>query len=401
MKILIISQYFYPENFKINDIAISLVQKGHEVEVLTGTPNYPFGDFYNGFKFWSNNDGFYEGIKIHRAKLIPRKKGGKIMLSLNYLSFVFFGFFKLLTIKSDFDRILTFAPSPITVGILGSLASIKYNAKTLLWVQDLWPESVKVAGGVKNTLILNLLDFLTRNIYHFTDLILIQSEFFKNYIKNQNVDHDKIYYLPNYAEEFYKPLDSDEVIKRSFGDEFSVLFAGNIGEAQNLKILVDAARILKDQKYKVKFIIIGEGRFKSDLRLYIDKLDLKNFFTFLGYIEPTQIPKYFATADSLYISLKPAQIFSLTIPSKLQTYMACGRPIIASIGGVTAKIINDSNCGFTSNPGDSRSLAKNIIKMIKLSNEKRTEMSDNAIKYYKKNFDKNIIINKLESLLIQ
>ena len=150
-----------------------------------------------------------------------------------------------MTINSDFDRILTFAPSPITVGILGSLASIKYNAKTLLWVQDLWPESVKVAGGVKNTLILNLLDFLTRNIYHFTDLILIQSEFFKNYIKNQNVDHDKIYYLPNYAEEFYKPLDSDEVIKRSFGDEFSVLFAGNIGEAQNLKILVDAARILK------------------------------------------------------------------------------------------------------------------------------------------------------------
>ena len=401
MKILIISQYFYPENFKINDIAISLVQKGHEVEVLTGTPNYPFGDFYNGFKFWSNNDGFYEGIKIHRAKLIPRKKGGKIMLSLNYLSFVFFGFFKLLTIKSDFDRILTFAPSPITVGILGSLASIKYNAKTLLWVQDLWPESVKVAGGVKNTLILNLLDFLTRNIYHFTDLILIQSEFFKNYIKNQNVDHDKIYYLPNYAEEFYKPLDSDEVIKRSFGDEFSVLFAGNIGEAQNLKILVDAARILKDQKYKVKFIIIGEGRFKSDLRLYIDKLDLNNFFTFLGYIEPTQIPKYFASADSLYISLKPAQIFSLTIPSKLQTYMACGRPIIASIGGVTAKIIKESNCGFNSKPGDSKLLAKNIIKMLKLSNKEKIVMSTNALKYYKKNFDKKIIMNKLETLLNQ
>ena len=401
MKILIISQYFYPENFKINDIAISLVQKGHEVEVLTGTPNYPFGDFYNGFKFWSNNDGFYEGIKIHRAKLIPRKKGGKIMLSLNYLSFVFFGFFKLITINSDFDRILTFAPSPITVGILGSLASVKYNAKTLLWVQDLWPESVKVAGGVKNTLILNLLDLLTRKIYHFTDLILIQSEFFKNYIANQNVDHDKIYYLPNYAEEFYKPLDSDEVIKRSFGNKFSVLFAGNIGEAQNLKILVDAARILKDQKYKVKFIIIGEGRFKSDLRLYIDKLDLKSFFTFLGYIEPTQIPKYFASADSLYISLKPAEIFSLTIPSKLQTYMACGRPIIASIGGVTAKIINESNCGFSSNPGDSILLAKNIIKMLRLSNEERIEMSTNAFKYYEKNFDKNIIMNKLETLLNQ
>ena len=207
--------------------------------------------------------------------------------------------------------------------------------------------------------------------------------------------------MPNYAEEFYKPLDSDEVIKRSFGNEFSVLYAGNIGEAQNLKTLVDAARIIKNQNYKVKFIIIGEGRSMSDLRLYIDKLDLKDFFAFLGYIEPTQIPKYFGSADSLYISLKPAEIFSLTIPSKLQTYMACGRPIIASIGGVTAKIIKESNCGFNSKPGDYKLLAKNIIKMLKLSNKEKIVMSTNALKYYKKNFDKKIIMNKLETLLNQ
>lgn len=401
MKILIISQYFYPENFKINDIAISLLKKGYEVEVITGIPNYPFGDYYDGFKFWSNNDGIYKGIKIHRAKLIPRKKGGKIMLSLNYLSFVFFGFFKLMSINKGFDRVLTFAPSPITVGILGLIASLKFNAKTFLWVQDLWPESVKDAGNINNKVILKCLDYLTKRIYYYTDIILIQSEFFRNYLRNQKVNDDKVYYLPNYAEKFYKPLDSDEIIKNSFGNGFSVLFAGNIGEAQNLKILVDAARIIKDQEYNVKFIIIGDGRFKNDLRLYIDKLNLNNLFTFLGYIEPTQIAKYFASADSLYISLKPAEIFSLTIPSKLQTYMACARPIIASIGGITAKIINDSNCGFTSNPGDSKLLAKNIIKMIKLSNQERVLMSTNAFKYYKKNFDKKIIMNKLETLLNQ
>ena len=401
MKILIISQYFYPENFKINDVAISLIKNGHEIEVLTGIPNYPHGNFYDGFKFWSNNDDFYKGIKVHRAKQIPRKKGGKLRLSLNYLSFVFFGFFKLMTINSRFDRILTFAPSPITVGILGCIASIKYKAKTLLWVQDLWPESVRVAGGVKNTYALKILDYLTRKIYKFTDFILIQSEFFKQYLVDQDVNPSKIYYLPNYAENFYKPLDSDKIIRNSFGNGFSLLFAGNIGEAQNLKVLADAARILKDQTYNVKFIIIGEGRFKNDLKFYINKLDIEDLFTFLGYIDPSQIAKYFASADSLYISLKSADIFSLTIPSKLQTYMVCARPIIGSIDGVTAKIINDSNCGFTSNPGDHKSLAKNIVKMIELSNEERVRMSNNASDYYIKNFDKKIIMNKLETLLNQ
>ena len=177
------------------------------------------------------------------------------MISLNYLSFVFFGFFKLMTINKKFDKIITFAPSPITVGILGSIASIKYNAKSLLWVQDLWPESVKIAGGVKNPLILYFLDSLTRAIYKFTDLILVQSEFFEEYLINQRVSKNKIKYLPNYAEEFYKIVEPDKMIKKSFGDGFAIMFAGNIGEAQNLNVLVDAANILKDDQINVKIYI--------------------------------------------------------------------------------------------------------------------------------------------------
>ena len=273
LKILIISQYFYPENFKINDVALTLKEKGYEVEVLTGIPNYPSGNLYDGFKFWSKNDSFFKGIKVYRAKLIPRKRGGSLMISLNYLSFVFFGFFKLMTINKKFDKIITFAPSPITVGILGSIASIKYNAKSLLWVQDLWPESVKIAGGVKNPLILYFLDSLTRAIYKFTDLILVQSEFFEEYLINQRVSKNKIKYLPNYAEDFYKIVEPEKMIKKSFGDGFAIMFAGNIGEAQNLNVLVDAANILKDDQINVKFILIGEGRYKDLLKQYIEKLN--------------------------------------------------------------------------------------------------------------------------------
>ena len=395
MKILIISQYFYPENFKINDVALTLKEKGYEVEVLTGIPNYPSGNLYDGFKFWSKNDSFFKGIKVYRAKLIPRKRGGALMISLNYLSFVFFGFFKLMTINKKFDKIITFAPSPITVGILGSIASIKYNAKSLLWVQDLWPESVKIAGGVKNPLILYFLDSLTRAIYKFTDLILVQSEFFEEYLINQRVSKNKIKYLPNYAEEFYKIVEPDKMIKKSFGDGFAIMFAGNIGEAQNLNVLVDAANILKDDQINVKFILIGEGRYKDLLKQYIEKLNLEDLIIFKGYIDPVEIPEYFASADALFLSLKSSKIFSLTIPSKLQTYMACARPIIGSIDGVSAKIINDSKSGFTCEPENPKLLAQIIKQMTKLSAQERIEMSKNGRKYYLKNFDKNIVINKL------
>ncbi len=401
MRILIISQYFYPENFKINDVALTLKKKGYEVEVLTGTPNYPHGNFYNGYKFWKKNDSSFHGINVYRSKLIPRKKGGPLMLSLNYISFVFFGFFKLMTINQKFDKILTFAPSPITVGILSSIAAIRFKAKSILWVQDLWPESVKVAGGIRNQLILSSLDYLTRLIYKFTDLIIIQSEFFEDYLINQRVSKNKIIYIPNYAEDFYKITKPDKTIKQRYGDSFSIVFAGNIGEAQNLDVLVDAAKILIEDNINVKFIFIGDGRYKYSLKQYVDKLNLSDSIIFMGYINPSEISEYFATADALFLSLKSAKIFSLTIPSKLQTYMACARPIIASIDGVSAKIINDSKSGFTCKSGDPKLLAKIIKRMSKLSAHERVKMSKNAYKYYKKNFDKEIVISKLISIINQ
>lgn len=399
MKILIVTQYFFPENFKINDVAVSLINLGHEVEVLTGIPNYPAGKYYNGYTFYSQNDNYYKGIKVHRAKIIPRGNGGKIMISLNYLSFVVFGFLKLIRINRKFDKILTFAPSPITVGLLGIIASKKFSSKSLLWVQDLWPESVKVAGGIGNPLIIKILDYLTRFIYKNTDKILIQSEYFKEYLIHQKVNSKKIYYLPNYAEDFYKIVPNNDNIKDKYGNSFSIVFAGNFGKAQNLKTLVEAATVLKKERVNVSFIMIGDGRERENIKSYIKKLNVKSFFKFLGYVEPEEMPMYFASADSLFLSLRKIKIFSLTIPSKLQSYMACGRPIIGSIDGVTAKIIQNSNSGFVSEPDDSTMLAQTIKKMINLSDKERLKMGDNALKYYNNNFNKEMVINNLINML--
>lgn len=191
MRILVISQYFFPENFRINDLVFSLSQRGHYVEVLTGKPNYPKGEYFEGYNWKNKSLEKINGLIVNRSNLILRKKGGGIRLFFNYLSFVFFGSLKLLSLKGKFDKILIYAPSPITVGILGIIAAKKYNCKSFLWVHDLWPESVQIAGGVNNKTILGMINFMTKLIYKFSDFVLVQSPKFKLYIKNQGVDEKK------------------------------------------------------------------------------------------------------------------------------------------------------------------------------------------------------------------
>ena len=165
MRILIISQYFYPENFRINDLCIGLKEQGHTLSVLTSKPNYPNGKFFDGYNFFNKTKELYEGIEIYRSPIIPRGNGSGFRLFINYLSFVFFGIIRALFINKKFDRIFVYAPSPITVGFVGIFASLKFRAKSYIWVHDLWPESVKDAGGINNKFILKIVDLITRSIY--------------------------------------------------------------------------------------------------------------------------------------------------------------------------------------------------------------------------------------------
>ena len=390
MKILIISQYYYPENFIINDFVKSLKNKGNYIEVLTGLPNYPGGKFYNGYNLFNKNKEIVDDIIIHRSRLFPRFNAGKFSISLNYISFVIFGTLKLFSIKGDFEKIFVFAPSPITVGIVGIFAAKKFNAKCFIWVQDLWPESVKVAGNVKNKLILQALNILTKKIYKYYDLIFVQSEGFVNYIVNQNINKKNIKYLPNFANDFYL----NKKNKNINYDRFSITFAGNIGKAQNLEILIEAAKVLKKRSEKIIFIIIGSGRNFNSLIKKIKKNDVMDYFNLLGRKAPELMPNYFSSSDVMLISLKKSTIFSLTVPSKLQSYMAYGVPILGSIDGISKKIINESNSGLASSAEDVNGLISNIIKMKKLNPIELNKMAINSKRYYEKHFSKEVVINR-------
>ncbi|SFI08925.1 glycosyltransferase family 4 protein [Halpernia frigidisoli] len=397
MKILIISQYFFPESFKINDIALGLVEKGHEVSVLTGVPNYPQGEFYEGYSF-NSKDEIWNGIKIYRSKLLPRKQNG-ISLFINYISFVIFGWMKVSQITENFDQILVYGLSPVTVGLPAIKASKKFKAPYYFWVQDLWPQSLYSAGGIKNKYIISFFDKITRLIYRKAEKVLVQSKGFKEYILKQDVPAEKIVFYPNTTENFYKKESVSARIEQTMPDGFRIMFAGNLGEAQSLETLINAAEILRNRSIPVKWIFLGDGRNRVQIEKLILEKNLKNEVFLLGSFPATEMPHYFASADALVLSLKKDEIFALTIPSKLQSYLACEKPIIASLNGEGAKVVEKGECGFVSPAEDFQTLAQNIEKLYYLSTAERDEMGKRASDYFNKNFGRDKLLNDLVNLM--
>lgn len=399
MKILVITQYFFPENFRINDVCLGLKERGHEVTVLTGKPNYPSGKYFEGYNWFNKKNEIWNGLEIYRANLFLRGKGGGIKLFLNYFSFAFFASIKLLFIDKKFDKILIFAPSPITVGIPGVFGKKKFKSKTFLWVHDLWPESIKIAGGVKILWILKLIDKLTRWIYSNTDELLIQSNGFLSYLNSQGVNSNKIKYYPFYAESFYKVLEPEQEYLEQLPPGFKILFAGNIGESQSFMTLLAAAKILKNKNIPIVWIIFGDGRMRKIVEKEIAISGLQDNFILKGTMPATEMPKYFSCVNALVISLKKSDIFSRTIPGKLQSYFACGKPIIGSLNGVGADIINESGSGFVGSAESTEELVQAIISLYNTPLSEQKQMGLNARKYFEQEFERENLLDKLEQIL--
>lgn len=395
--ILVIAQYFYPEQFRINDICTEWVKKGYKVTVITGIPNYPQGKYYPGYGLFKKRKETYNGIKIIRIPLIPRGKNS-IMLALNYLSFVVSGFFwKVFTrIKADF--VFIFEVSPMTQALPGIWYAKKKKIPCYLYVQDLWPENVEIMTGVTNKHIIGSIGNMVDYIYARCTKIFTTSTSFIESISKRGVPIEKIEYWPQYAEDFYYPMEKAIIQEIPDDDTFNIIFAGNIGNAQGLDILPKAAEILKEKKLsrQIRFNIVGDGRYKETLIELVNSSNVNDIFNFISKQPANRIPEFMAASDAAFLCLTDSPLFAMTIPAKLQSYMACGIPIIASAEGETVKIINDANAGVCAPAGDAEKLAKIIVELSVKSNEELEKIGNNARYYYDSNFNKEELLYKMD-----
>ncbi|MBE6749942.1 MAG: glycosyltransferase family 4 protein [Ruminococcaceae bacterium] len=392
--ILVISQYFHPEQFRINDMATEWVNQGYKVTVLTGIPNYPQGKFYDGYGWFKKRKELWNGMEIIRIPLFARGKTA-IGMVLNYFSFVFSGFFWKSFTKVDADLVFTFEVSPMTQALIGVWYAKRKKIPNYLYVQDLWPENVEIIGGIHNKTVINAIGRMVNYIYKNCDKIFATSPSFVEEIRKRTPqEEEKVIYWPQYAEEFYKP--SEEKSDLIPQDEFlNITFTGNIGTAQGLEILPTAARILKEKNVAVRFNMVGDGRNKENLLQQIRQNKVEEYFNMVGRVPATEIPSILSASDAAFLSFAENPLFEKTIPAKLQSYMACGIPIIAAAQGESKRIIEESGCGVVSEIGNADSLVDIILKFNQTSSSQREQMKKSAIEYCDKNFNKKVLFEEL------
>lgn len=398
MHVLMVSQYFWPEEFRINDLASELVSRGHQVTVLTGEPNYPKGFLFPDYRADPLAFERYNGANIIRVPLFPRQTGS-IRLALNYLSFVIsactIGVWKVR--KVPFDVIFSPQLSPVTAMLPAILLRALRRRKYAMWVLDLWPDTLRALGVITSPLMLCWVGKLTGFIYHRTDILYVQSKGFIGNVRKHTTSPVNIQYLPNWSEEMPDMRDVIPApqVPESAAETFNVMFAGAVGESQDFPTILSAAELLKDVP-NLRWLIVGDGRVSDWVSAEIERRGLSNVMM-LGRHPVETMPSFYKHADAMLVSLKSDPIFAMTIPGKIQSYLAAGKPVIAMLDGEGAAVIAESGAGMSVASGDSAGLADAVRSMMAKEPAMLEAMGRSAKNYSDTVFDRGALIDRIES----
>jgi len=385
MNILVVCQYYYPEPVRISDICETLVTLGHHVTVITGTPNYPMGNIYPGYEAGKLSDEVLNGVRIHRCPIVPRKTG-VIYRFLNYISFPVSSKKYIRSLSGDYDVVFVNQLSPVMMARAGIWYKKKYNKRMILYCLDLWPESLCVGGIKKGSLIYKIFKNISQKIYRESDEILVTSRSFHIYLQDMfGIEDNKMNYLPQYAEDMF--LDIKPKIQT---EKFELVFAGNIGTAQNIDTILDAATILKDQN--IMFHIVGDG---VELERMKEKAHDLAHVLFYGRKPIEEMRQFYEMADAMLVTLTDDPVISLTLPGKVQSYMAAGKAIVGAVNGETPLILAESQGGYCGAAGDGEALAENILKLKDSGNAEKIGMGNRN--YYLQTFSKEKFMDELLS----
>ena len=389
MKLLVVCQHYFPEPFTLPDICKTLVDRGHEVDVITGVPNYPMGIIYEDYRHGKRREEIIDGVKVHRTFTIGRRNN-VLFRMLNYYSFALSSSIYAAKQKKEYDAVLVNQLSPIMMACAGVKYKKKHGTRLVFYTLDLWPESL-IAGGIKRgSLIYRVFDRISRRLYRQADRILVTSRNFIPYLEKQHgIPKQRLAYLPQYAEDLFKPEDCPKK------DTVDLTFAGNVGKMQSVNTIIEAAALLKDVEC-LRIHVVGDGSDLENCKAKAQALECTNVL-FHGRKPKEEMPAFYKSSDAMLVTMKDDPLISLTLPGKVQSYMAAGKPIIGAIGGEAAEVIRESGCGLACPPEDAEALAAGIRRF--LEENTAAVYGANARKYYDANFTKAHFIENLENEL--
>lgn len=394
-KILVISQYYYPEPFKVTQICEELVKKGKEVTVLTGLPNYNFEDIPEKYKKGKNRKETINGVEVIRVFEVARKKG-LLRLILNYITFMICSCWQILKLKKHYDIVFVYQLSPILMAIPGILYKKMHKKPLYLYCLDLWPESINNILKSKTSIFYKLIKLISTNIYKAADKISVTSKpFFYYFEKEHNIDKNKLNYIPQSGDDNYLDLNLNSIDNNII----DFMFMGNIGLIQDIECILKAIEEIKNLKnYKVHFV--GAGAYLEKAKAIVKEKKIQNFVEFHGFHPVEKMKEFYELADVCLLTLKGGSYVSQTMPAKLQGYMVVGKPVIGAIDGAAQEVIEESKCGLCVNAGDWKGLANLLAKVI--NNPENIEcMGKNSRDFYKKNFTSEKQVEKILNTINQ
>lgn len=397
MRILIVSQYFWPEGFRINELVKTLVEKGVDVDVLTGKPNYPEGAIFPGYRARGCQVESWAGATVYRVPLFPRGAHSAWRLALNYLSFVSSGllFGPWLLRKRHYDVVFVYGLSPILLAIPAIFLAWIKRRKLIVWVQDLWPESLSATGHVRNPRVLRAVEWVVRWIYRHTDLLLVQSRAFEAPVAALAPGKPIAYYPNSVDGAFAEPPSPDIALPALpvLEEGFAVVFAGNVGAGQAVEVMVEAAALLRDVP-KIRFVVFGQGSRWDWMREQVRRRGLTNLHL-PGRFPVNTMPGLMQKAGALLVTLADEPIFAMTVPNKVQAYMAAGRPILACLNGEGARLVAEAQAGLSVPAQDAKALAAAVLQLYRMPAGDRMQLGANGRRYFKAHFDHDKLVDEL------
>lgn len=399
MKILFVSQYFYPESFRGNDIAFELAKAGHDVHVVCGTPNYPIGKFFDGYGWLKRRKEVVNGVRVTRLPIIPRGHNA-VMLMLNYFSYLICASFYMLVhaLFHRYDKVFVQQLSPVMMSYPAIIYKRLRKVELVTWVLDLWPESLRAAGGITNKHVLGFFAYFVRQEYKWSDKILISSRNFEKSIAEYGDYHEKIVYFPQWAEDTIAQSGEKALDVPTLPDGFKIMFAGAVGEAQDFDHVMGAALQTKDDE-NIKWVIVGDGRKFEWVKEFVKSHGLERTVLLMGRYPVEYMSGFFKQADVMLVCLKDTEIFRLTAPAKIQAYMAVGKPILAMLNGEGAAVVEEARCGYIVPAENAERLAQTVKELASKNEDELQEVGRRGLAYYQEHFEKRKCMEHLFEIL--